>query len=540
MLITTLIAGLACANADVTNPRSIGWAESGWEIRHFKQPKPLTIRQSLVAIRSAGGLADLPETVPGWHVVARSANVMGDFVSPVFADDLGGSTFPTSAILIGMSAETTAEQAIALVRSVAPQAALIKAYEFIPGMFLVESGAADGAAVMQMANALADRADVVFAEPDMVFSGHAALIPNDPNFSSCWGLRNTGQSGGLVGFDMKAAQAWDIELGSSGVISVVIDTGVEQMHPDINQITGRDFTGTPALNGNPGNACDNHGTAVAGCISGRINNNLGGVGVAPNTRVASARCFVSITDCSGGWNASYSWTADALNWASSIGARVTNNSNYYGGTSAAMETAYAATRTAGMIHFAAAGNSGAASLSYPSSLTTVNAVAALDRTGVRSSFSQYGTGLAFSAPGREISSTDRTGAAGYAAGDYVTVNGTSFASPYSAGVAALVFSHYPGLSGMQVETAMRKGARDLGTAGYDTGYGWGMVQAYGSLVAACPADINLDGVVDFFDYLDFVAAFSAGGPQADFNGDTAIDFFDYLDFVAAFSGGCNP
>ncbi len=54
----------------------------------------------------------------------------------------------------------------------------------------------------------------------------------------------------------------------------------------------------------------------------------------------------------------------------------------------------------------------------------------------------------------------------------------------------------------------------------------------------CPADFNQDGIVDFFDYLDFVDAFSANVLSADFNGDMVIDFFDYLDFVDAFSGGC--
>jgi hypothetical protein len=55
---------------------------------------------------------------------------------------------------------------------------------------------------------------------------------------------------------------------------------------------------------------------------------------------------------------------------------------------------------------------------------------------------------------------------------------------------------------------------------------------------ACPADFNADTVVDFFDYLDFVAAFSSNDPAADFNADAVIDFFDYLDFVASFSSGC--
>jgi hypothetical protein len=54
----------------------------------------------------------------------------------------------------------------------------------------------------------------------------------------------------------------------------------------------------------------------------------------------------------------------------------------------------------------------------------------------------------------------------------------------------------------------------------------------------CQADINSDSTVDFFDYLDFVSAFSTNAPVADFNMDGQIDFFDYLDFVAAFSTGC--
>lgn len=54
----------------------------------------------------------------------------------------------------------------------------------------------------------------------------------------------------------------------------------------------------------------------------------------------------------------------------------------------------------------------------------------------------------------------------------------------------------------------------------------------------CPADFNVDGIADFFDYLDFVDAFSAGAPSADFNGDSIVDFFDYLDYVDAFSLGC--
>jgi hypothetical protein len=64
------------------------------------------------------------------------------------------------------------------------------------------------------------------------------------------------------------------------------------------------------------------------------------------------------------------------------------------------------------------------------------------------------------------------------------------------------------------------------------------VSVIGTLVSVCNADFNGDGTLDFFDYLDFVDAFSALAPAADYNGDSVIDFFDYLDFVDAFSMGC--
>ena len=59
-----------------------------------------------------------------------------------------------------------------------------------------------------------------------------------------------------------------------------------------------------------------------------------------------------------------------------------------------------------------------------------------------------------------------------------------------------------------------------------------------TFAVACAADFNHDQSVDFFDYLDFVNAFSSFAAEADFNHDDSIDFFDYLDFVDAFSTPC--
>ncbi|HRX87723.1 MAG TPA: S8 family serine peptidase, partial [Phycisphaerae bacterium] len=121
-------------------------------------------------------------------------------------------------------------------------------------------------------------------------------------------------------------------------------------------------------------------------------------------------------------------------------------------------------------------------------------VAALTSTGARAGFSNWGSGLDFSAPGQTIVTTDRTGSAGYAAGDTTTIDGTSFSSPYSAAVAALLIAYRPTLTSAEVEAAMQAACRDLGTAGYDTDFGWGFVNAHDGLLAL--PDCNANGVDD--------------------------------------------
>jgi hypothetical protein len=199
---------------------------------------------------------------------------------------------------------------------------------------------------------------------------------------------------------------------------------------------------------------------------------------------------------------------DALTWAESVGARVTNNSNVYGIQSSAIASKYAATRDAGMVHFASAGNNGLPQLSYPASLSSVMAVAAIDRFGNRAPFSNYGSGIDYTAPGDDIIAADRTGADGYAAGDYAVVEGTSFSSPYAAGVAALLLSIYPGLDAADVETILILTSTDLGSPGKDAQFGWGLVNAYNTvLFDACEVDAataNPSGL-ESNRYMSFVA-----------------------------------
>jgi hypothetical protein len=430
------------------------------------------------AIERAGGDTSGTEAIRALiKSIARNPAI--EFVSPVAKDRSGNPIIITPSILMEFRKGVSADVADGILASTGTL--LMTPRISAVGPVTVQFDLRDGFAVLAAANSLSAKPEVLYAEPDLIVTSRAGFTPNDPLFAQSWHLRNTGQSGGLTGFDMDADIAWDVTTGAGSVIVVVFDNGIQQNHPDINQIAGRDFTSDASSNpnGGPFGTYDNHGTAVAGCVSGIVNNALGGVGVAPGVKVASAR-FSTGTNSAGQGTFQYSWLVNALNWAQTIGARVTNNSNGFG-PSSSIDSAYANTRSAGLVHFASAGNDGISTIGYPSSSAAVNSVAAANRFGGRSSFSQYGTGLDFIAPGEQIVTTDRTGSAGYASGDYTPADGTSFASPNAAAVAALVVSQNPGFTAAQVEARLQTTAVDLGTVGYDTGYGWGFVNAQRAL-----------------------------------------------------------
>ncbi|MGC3970498.1 MAG: S8 family serine peptidase [Pirellulales bacterium] len=460
--------------------------------------EPGTTEEALLAALRHRGVAATraaPTGVPRWfevelahpiaslgalrHELARAHTPPVAFAAPVLVGSDGAFVTITRDLLLRARADVRPQAAAVLAELVPDAVVLDPAFGGMAGALQARSRAADGLGVLAEANRLAADARVEWAEPDWQFAGHSCFVPNDPGWPQLWGMLNSGQFGGTVDMDMDCDLAWDITTGSAAVKVAVLDVGVEAGHPDLNQLAGADVTGQGG-GGAPVNACDNHGTMVAGCIAAILDNALGTAGVAPDCPVLSARTFVSTSPCNGGWTSNASWTVNALAWAQAQGARVTNNSNNYGFTSAAIDAQYAATWSAGMVHFASAGNNASTTITYPASIAVVNAVAALAPTGSLSTFSNSGVGLDFAAPGEQVYSTDRTGADGYYPGDYGLVNGTSFASPYAAAVAALVLSQTPSLSPAQVELAMRA-ARDLGAVGYDTTYGWGFVNANSAL-----------------------------------------------------------
>jgi subtilisin family serine protease len=490
---------------------------------YFKDRRPLALDPTRIAIladsdRAQAGVLDSvtrvlptgtrvePSVVRGWQtarhddgfgstadvlVAADALTLWPDqFVTPVFADEYG-PLHPTPWILVQFAERLDHIVVEAILAGADAAAVTIEPFGDLPNAYRVRSAHRNGVDVLSAAERLAQREDVLFAEPDMLATGRFELIPNDPLFAQQWALQNVGQAGGFVDMDMDADQAWDQTTGSATVKVLILDNGIQQDHPDLNQVAGYDGTGS-GTGGGPGNVCDNHGTTVAGCVAAIINNSVGVVGVAPGVKVASGRMGISNLSCDGSFQFLSSYLVNALTFGESIGAKV-SNSSFTVGSSSSITTKYQSTRTNGMVHYAATGNSGVNSISYPASLTAVQAVAALGPAGTLASFSNYGTGLDVSAPGVNILTTDRTGSAGYSSGDTTSADGTSYASPYAAGVAALVVSAFPAFTVTQVEEAVQRTCVDLGAAGYDTTYGYGFVNARNAInySTSTPGNFNL-------------------------------------------------
>jgi hypothetical protein len=124
---------------------------------------------------------------------------------------------------------------------------------------------------------------------------------------------------------------------------------------------------------------------------------------------------------------------------------------------------------------AAAGNGGKnAAKSYPASYESVMSVAATDSNDNVAYFSQENDQVDIAAPGVSVLSTLplHVASSGYSAW-----SGTSMACPHVSGVAALVWSHHPTKSAVEIRQALEGSAVDMGITGRDDAYGHGLLRA---------------------------------------------------------------
>ncbi|MCH2148545.1 MAG: S8 family serine peptidase [Phycisphaerales bacterium] len=502
----------------------------------------------------------VPSSVPGWFYidVSGSAFFTGrpvfeciddllrldrfDMVSPVYlAGNLRLPWVPTRDVIISIDPAMNHDEAAKQVARHVPGVIVNASLGGLPNTFVVQTPLTSGADVLDLVNGISGIGPVVYAEPDAISIQRHYLIPNDPLFSQQWALNQSND------VDMDAPEAWDVTIGSDAVVVVVLDDGGQQGHPDLHQLPGETFSGSGSGSGNHATACDGHGTCVASCVSSTINNATDVVGVAPGCYTRAGKIFNSIDFfgfCLGFLEFQDSWAVNGITWAETVGARITNSSWGGGAASASINAAYAATANAGVLHFAAAGNDGTSTIGWPANNSNVLAISATASNGSLASFSTYGNGLFASAPGASILVSDRTGSDGFGGSDTTTIDGTSFASPYAAGVAAMILSMDINLTPAEVRSIMETTSSDYGGSGYDTTFGWGMVNAFAAVKAVdvedpCPADIDGNGSVGVDDLLALIANWGpCTGCAGDFDESGAVGVDDLLLLIGSW-GPCS-
>ncbi len=358
----------------------------------------------------------------------------------------------------------------------------------------------DGQDLQAALDACAGSSLVEYAEPIYIYS--IATAPNDPyyNASGTWGQQYDDQWGLK---NIQAEKAWNISRGNNNTIVAVIDTGVDYTHPDLNaniwsnpeEIPGNgldddrngyidDTIGWDFIDDN-NDPMDTHGhgTHLSGIVAAVGNNGQGITGVCWQAKIMALK---GLTDSGAGASDKL---AQAIKYAVDNGARVINLSWGGYGTAKVIKDALEYANNHNCVIVAAAGNNNTnADRFFPGNYSPAITVAACNASDVRASFSNYGANVDVTAPGVDILSLKAKGTdmsrkeTNIVGGEYYRASGTSMATPFVSGLAALIIASDRSLTNLEVAEKIITSCEDLGTIGKDDYYGYGRINASQALV----------------------------------------------------------
>ena len=386
----------------------------------------------------------------------------------------------------------------------------------VPNTYVAEWPEAHSVAVQ--GDAIADVGAASWFYPLVPRQQELRFIPNDPHFGSQWHLLNSGQSGGTVGADIRATTAWDVTttggapVRGDGVVVAIVDNGLQYTHPDLAanysaaysfDFNNNDSDPSPISSGY-------HGTAIAGVIGAKGNNDIGVTGVAPNASLAGLRLIAGPTDDAleaaalsyhpqdiDIYNSSWG-PRDGVEWLSEPGPM----------TQAAIANGVQSGRGGlGNVYLWAAGNGRTSNdnINYDGYANSryVIAVGAIDNNGKQAWYSEPGAPMLVTAysggNSAQITTTDLMGSSGKnGLPDLNYTNqftGTSASSPIAAGVVALLLQVNPNLSYRDVKHILVSSARKndptdvdwiVNGAGHSVNhkYGFGAIDAEGAVLLA--------------------------------------------------------
>lgn len=277
---------------------------------------------------------------------------------------------------------------------------------------------------------------------------------------------------------VKANSVWSISNGS-GVKVAILDTGIGP-HNDLTIADGVSFVDNNYFDSN------GHGTSIAGVIAALLNDE-GLVGTAPDVSLYSVKIMQSSTG-------DLSNAISGIEWVIENNMSIVSMSFGFNSYSQIFKEVLQEAYNNNILLVAASGNEGTDNILYPAKYDTVIAVGAIDENNNLASFSSYGFEQELVAPGVEINSTSLVNS-------YGVSSGTSLAAPHVAGVAALIKSFNKSLTNEQIKAKLRNDALDLGIAGKDNLFGYGLVQI--NLETSNFTLINLSYFYEIFNITDF-------------------------------------